>query len=144
MFFRSVDFENLNGEKSWSWHSGGWNAYCHSKLANVMFTYYLSKKLNGKKITVNCLHPGFVASNFGNNNGLFPRSLINIAKFFGAINVKKGSETSTYLASSDEVEGMTGKYFADCAVQKSSRQSRVEKDIEKLRLVSEEFTSEYL
>ena len=139
-----MDFENLNGEKSWSWYSGGWNAYCRSKLANVMFTYKLSKKLNVKKITANCLHPGFVSSKFGNNNGLFSRSIIQTAKFFGAINVKKGSETSTYLASSDEVEGVSGKYFAACSMKKSSRQSHIEKDIEKLWSVSEDFTSEYL
>jgi len=139
-----MDFENLNGEKNWSWYGGGWNAYCRSKLANIMFTYHLSTKLKDKNITANSLHPGFVASKFGNNNGIFSRSIIKTAKFFGAINVKKGSETSTYLASSEEVEGISGKYFAACSVQKSSKQSRVEKDIEKLWDISKDFTSEYL
>ena len=139
-----MDFDNLNGEKNWSWFGGGWNAYCCSKLANIMFTYNLSKKLEGKQITANCLHPGFVASKFGDNNGLFSLSIIKTAKFFGAIGVKKGSETSTYLASSDEVEGVSGKYFASCSLQKSSKQSHIEKDIEKLWSISEDFTSEYL
>ena len=139
-----MDFDNLNGEKNWSWYGGGWNAYCCSKLANIMFTYQLSKKLEGKQITANCLHPGFVASKFGDNNGLFSRSIIKTAKFFGAIGVKKGSETSTYLSSSDEVEGISGKYFASCTAQKSSKQSHIEKDIEKLWSISEEYTSEYL
>jgi NAD(P)-dependent dehydrogenase (short-subunit alcohol dehydrogenase family) len=128
-----MDFENLNGEKSYS----GRKAYQCSKLANVMFTYSLANQLNPDQITVNCLHPGFVRTGFGDNNsGLFKIGL-KVAKAFAAISVNRGAETSIYLASSPEVEGVTGKYFEKKKAVPSSKASYNQDAIQKLWEISE-------
>ncbi len=88
----------------------GWKSYCRSKLLNVFFTYSFKKEIKSK-VTCNCLHPGFVNSNFGNNNKLYFKSLLNLVRKFVAISTKKGSETIIYLAESDEVKDISGKYF---------------------------------
>ena len=88
----------------------GWGAYSLSKLMNVLFTYELARRLEGHPVTVNCLHPGFVASNFGKNNSGIIKFLISLLQL-GAISSEKGAETILYLASSPEVEGVTGRYF---------------------------------
>ena len=75
------EFDNLNGEKKYK----GFDTYKKSKLANVMFTYELAKRVEKKGITANCLHPGFVATKFGNNNNLLWRSFIGFAKLLTAI-----------------------------------------------------------
>lgn len=103
----NIDFENLQGEKKYS----GWGAYCQSKLANVLFTYELARKLSKTKITANALHPGVVGTNFGiNNKGLIGKLIQLYLKIF-SISDKEGAETSIYLASSTEVQVVTGKYF---------------------------------
>ena len=68
----------------------GWKSYCRSKLLNVFFTYSFKKEIKSK-VTCNCLHPGFVNSNFGNNNKLYFKSLLNLVRKFVAISTKKGS-----------------------------------------------------
>ena len=91
----------------------GWGAYSQSKLANLYFTYELSRRLEGQNITVNALHPGFVDTNFGVSNGGLGGWMMSLFQKIGAIPPEKGAETSIYLASSPEVEGITGKYFAN-------------------------------
>jgi NAD(P)-dependent dehydrogenase (short-subunit alcohol dehydrogenase family) len=87
-------------------------AYSQSKLANVLFSNALARRLEGTQVTVNSLHPGTVASRFGDNaQGLWMRLGIAAIKRIGAVSPAKGAETSVYLASSPEVEGVTGKYF---------------------------------
>ncbi|SRR6266487_111874 len=90
----------------------GWRAYGQSKLAEVLFTYELARRLQGTGVTANCLHPGFVASNFGQSNA---NPIVRpLMKFFFSnlgISTEEGAKTSLYLASSPEVEGITGKYF---------------------------------
>lgn len=101
-------------------HYGGMQAYGQAKLALILFTYELARRLEGTGVTVNALHPGFVASNFGKNNSgsLFER-LFALATIF-AINTEEGAKTSIYLASSSDVEGVTGKYFVKRASKKSA------------------------
>ncbi len=114
-----MEFENLNGEQEYK----AWKAYQKSKLANVLFTYELLKKVPAD-ITVNCLHPGFVATNFGHNNGGFVGPVLKIAQRISAINPEEGAETSIFLCSSPEVKGFSGKYFFKCKPKISSQESR--------------------
>jgi NAD(P)-dependent dehydrogenase (short-subunit alcohol dehydrogenase family) len=97
----------------------GWDAYKRSKLANLLFTYELARRLEGTRVTANALHPGLVASDFGTNNrGLF-RLMKPVINIF-AISNERGAQTSVYLASSPEVEGVTGQYFVRRKAVRSS------------------------
>jgi NAD(P)-dependent dehydrogenase (short-subunit alcohol dehydrogenase family) len=88
------------------------NAYGQSKLALVLFTYELARRLQGTGVTANCLHPGFVATNIGQNSaGPIVRAIIKLI-FSRGLSPEEGAKTSIYLASSPDVEGVTGKYFA--------------------------------
>jgi NAD(P)-dependent dehydrogenase (short-subunit alcohol dehydrogenase family) len=100
-----VNFDDLQNQRGYN----GMRAYSMSKLMNVLFTYELAQRLQGTNATANCLHPGFVASNFGGNNGWFVR--LGMSFMSGRISVEAGSKCSIYLASAPEVEGVTGKYF---------------------------------
>ncbi|MBC7815101.1 MAG: SDR family oxidoreductase [Burkholderiales bacterium] len=91
---------------------GGWRVYAQSKLANILFTRELAKRLQGTGVTANAVHPGFVATGFLRNNGLLFGILMTLARPV-ARSVKKGAETIIYLASSPEAEGVTGKYVHD-------------------------------
>ena len=111
----SLDFDNLQGEK----HFNGMQAYGQSKLANVLFTYALAHRLEGIGVTVNALHPGFIATGFAHNNGsLYDFGMKLISPFIRK--PEQGAQTSIYLAASPEVEGVTGKYFVDCKPVQSS------------------------
>ncbi len=114
-----MEFENLNGEQEYK----AWKAYQKSKLANVLFTYELLKKVPAD-ITVNCLHPGFVATNFGHNIGGFFGPVLKIAQRISAIDPEEGAKTSIFLCSAPEVKGVSGKYFYKCQPKTSSRESR--------------------
>jgi len=132
----SLDFDNLQGEK----HFAAMQAYGQSKLANVLFTYELARRLEGTGVTVNALHPGFIATGFARNNGAF----FNFGmKLIGPFIRKpdQGAQTSIYLASSPEVEGVSGKYFIDCKAVDSSPRSHDQALAEKLWQVSLELTS---
>ena len=136
----SFEFDNLNGEKKYR----GFKAYQKSKLANVMFTYELAKKVKDRGITANCLHPGFVASKFGNNNNLLWRGIIGFAKALTAINVKKGAKNSIHLACSDDVKDISGRFFSNCKVKKGSGKAKNEEHNEKLWEISENAVSPFL
>jgi NAD(P)-dependent dehydrogenase (short-subunit alcohol dehydrogenase family) len=84
--------------------------YAQSKLANLLFTYELARRLEGTGVTANAAHPGFVASNFMAGNGIFGWFMRLWAGNFG-IDVQQGARTPIYLATSPEVEGISGKYF---------------------------------
>lgn len=116
---KQINFDDVEFKKSFS----GWTVYGHSKLANVMFTYELARRLEGTRVTANALHPGFVATGFGHNNGGLVRTGINLVQKIVAKRPEQGAETSIYLASSPEVEGVTGKYFSDKKEIKSSAAS---------------------
>lgn len=136
----SVDFDDLNGQKVYRKRMGGWIAYQRSKLTNIMFTYALARRLEGTTVTVNALHPGFVKTRFGKDNGGAFAVILNIGMRFSAISVEKGAATQIYLARSPEVEGVSGKYFSKSRQASSSKQSKNEADQERLWTISEEMT----
>ena len=111
----TLDFDDLQGEERYD----RWLAYKRSKLANIMFTYELARRLEGRKITANCLHPGFVATDIGARHGFVPAIFWSIGKLY-AIRPEEGARTSVYLASSPEIEGITGHYFTRCKAKRSS------------------------
>ncbi len=113
---KGINFEDVEFKTGYS----GWTAYGHSKLANVMFTYELARRLEGTHVTANVLHPGFVATGFGHNNGGLMRTGMNIVQKIAARKPEQGAQTSVYLASSPEVEGLSGQFFADSKALKSS------------------------
>ncbi|MGO8920000.1 MAG: SDR family oxidoreductase [Stellaceae bacterium] len=104
----TLDFGDLQSAKSYR----GFSVYGRSKLANILFTRELARRLAGTGVTANCLHPGFVATRFGDNNGGLIRLGIGIAKNLFAISPEKGAETIVYLAASPEVAAVSGGYFA--------------------------------
>ncbi len=97
----------------------GWHAYKRSKLANIYLTYVLAEKYKNKNITVNCLHPGLVNSDFANNNSLRYKIMSSLIKCFG-ISTQEGALTSIYLASEESLENISGLYFDKCRPRKSS------------------------
>ena len=133
------EFDNMNGEKKYS----GFDVYKKSKLANVMFTYELAKRVKDKGITANCLHPGFVSTNFGKNNNFLWRNVIRMAMMLTAISVKDGAKTSIHLACSDKVKDITGRFFANCEVKKGSSKAKNEEHNQKLWELSEEFVKPF-
>ena len=130
-----LDFDNIQGIDDYK----GWPAYGRSKLMNIMFSYECHRRFSDSGVTFNCLHPGFVNSSFGNNNAGIARELLNVAKSLFAINVEKGARTSVYLASSEDVEGVSGKYFDKCKAVESSKVSYNVEDQKQLWELSELF-----
>jgi NAD(P)-dependent dehydrogenase (short-subunit alcohol dehydrogenase family) len=102
-----LDFDDLQSSRAY----GGWRAYQRSKLANILFTSELARRLEGTGVTANCLHPGFVATGFGDNNSGLWHVGIAVGKRLMATSVERGAEMPVYLASSPDVEGVTGQYF---------------------------------
>lgn len=117
----TLDFDNLQGERRFTPMS----AYSRSKLANVLFTYALARRLQESSVTANCLHPGVVATGFGRETtGLFKIGLMIARRFF--ISAKRGAKTSIFLASSPSVAGQSGGYYARSAPATSLATSRDE------------------
>ena len=131
----NIHFDDIHFLKNYN----GYTAYAQSKLANILFTKSLAKRLKDQNITVNALHPGNVASNFGKNNGLIRYWAKRLIKR-NFIPAAKGAETTIYIATSDEVEGITGEYFVDSKVVASSDLSNDEKLGERLWELSEALT----
>jgi NAD(P)-dependent dehydrogenase (short-subunit alcohol dehydrogenase family) len=129
----TIDFNDLQAERSYS----GMRAYGQSKLANVLFTYELARRLEGSNVTVNCLHPGVIATNiFRDISGL-----VGTASKLFLKSPKRGAETSIYVATSPEVEGVTSKYFDDKKAVRSSPESYDEAIAQRLWQVSEQLTN---
>ena len=132
----SIDFDDLQDKHNYS----SWQAYGQSKLANILFTYELARRLEGTGVTVNALHPGFVATNFGANNAGFLGTLVRRFMNLFSIDVETGAQTSIYLAASAEVEGVTGKYFVKQQAVASSEISYDQTTAKRLWEISEEMT----
>jgi NAD(P)-dependent dehydrogenase (short-subunit alcohol dehydrogenase family) len=105
-----LDFDDLQMRRRFD----GWLAYRNSKLCNILFTRELARRLQGSGITANCLHPGFVATRFGDNTGGLFRAGVGFAKRVMAISVEEGAETPVYCATSPELAGVSGLYFGKC------------------------------
>jgi NAD(P)-dependent dehydrogenase (short-subunit alcohol dehydrogenase family) len=130
-----LDFDDLQGKRRY----GGWQAYCRSKLENLLFTYELARRLAGAGVTVNALHPGFVATGFAANNA-GAGSLLHLgARLFGR-SPEKGARTIVYLACAPEPAGVTGLYFVDERPVQSSPASHDETAARRLWQVSLELT----
>jgi len=130
-----IDFNNLQNKRRYA----GFRVYAQSKLMNVLFTYELSRRLEGSGVTANALHPGFVASGFAKNNGFLFRLAMPLAQL-GALSPEEGARTSIYLASSPEVEGVSGKYFTKEQTVQSDPASYDEQTARQLWDVSLELT----
>jgi retinol dehydrogenase 12 len=109
-----IDLSHRNEQASFSL-----NVYSNAKLATVMATYALARRLHGSGVTVNCLHPGVVATSFGRNNGGWIKTLSTVAAPF-LLTPQRGAATSVYLASAAEVENITGGYFVKAKPSPSS------------------------
>ncbi len=105
------DVRNLQSEQKF----GTFSTYCNTKLLNILFTFELAEKLKGTGITVNTLHPGVVNTNFAGELKGILNILNQMFKPF-LLSPEKGAATSIYLASSDEVKTISGKYFEKCKV----------------------------
>jgi NAD(P)-dependent dehydrogenase (short-subunit alcohol dehydrogenase family) len=130
-----LPFDDLMSTKSWR----PFLTYSRSKLANILFTRELARRLADTGVTANSLHPGFVASNFAREGDT--GKLGNLAMIVGrpfAISAPKGAETSVYLASSPQVDGVTGQYFAKSAFAKPSKAAEDDAAAARLWAVSEQ------
>jgi NAD(P)-dependent dehydrogenase (short-subunit alcohol dehydrogenase family) len=116
--FGTMNFDDIEGARQYR----PMRIYGQSKLANILFTYELARRLEGTRVTVNCLHPGAVATGLAKNNGAWAKVLTAMLRPFFRT-PESGAATSIYLASSAEVEGVTGKYFVDCKEARSSKDS---------------------
>ncbi len=114
---------------------GPMRAYGQSKLANLLFTFELARRLEGTQVAVNALHPGFVATNLGKQN-LIARPFVSLLFFLFGRSPQKGARTPIYLATSEEVDGVSGKYFVDCEPVRSSPASHNRSDAARLWEIS--------
>jgi len=122
-----MDFSDLQMEKGYS----GFAMYGRSKLMNILFTRELARRLEGSGVTANCLHPGFVATRFGDASGGLGSFVVKTAKKF-ALTPEEGAKTIIYLASSAEVNGVSGKYFHKCQQELPSAEAQNDADARRL------------
>lgn len=122
-----IDWDNLQGEKSY----GQLYNYGLSKLFNIWFTQELSNRLSSEGITVNCLHPGTVNTGFGSTAAGFFKRLVNLGARF-LLPPNKGAATSVYLASSSDVQGISGHYFSNRRRSKISKIAQKEEYAKRL------------
>jgi NAD(P)-dependent dehydrogenase (short-subunit alcohol dehydrogenase family) len=107
----TLDFGDLQSERRYK----SFEVYGRTKLANIMFTYALARRLEGSGVTINAHHPGFVASNFGSGNRLPVAPVMFLARPF-VLSPAQGARTALWLASSQDVQGVNGKYFTNSKI----------------------------
>ncbi len=128
-----LDFNDLQSRHGYI----GFAAYSKSKLCNILFTRELARRIAGTGVTANSLHPGFVATRFGDQSGGVMQRLVSIAKPVGAISPEEGAKTIVYLASSAEPAAVSGEYFYKCKVAQPTAEARNDADARRLWDVSE-------
>ncbi|MGE3728494.1 MAG: SDR family oxidoreductase [Candidatus Sericytochromatia bacterium] len=111
-----IDFANLQGEEHYSLTQ----AYAQSKLANVLFTYALARRLEGTGVSANCLHPGVVATDIWSKGPSWTQPFAKVIQKF-MISPEKGAETMVYLATSQALNPDSGRYYDNCKAVKSSK-----------------------
>ena len=112
-----IDFNDIEMSNNYN----GWKCYKKSKLCNILFTKKLSDLTSKNNITVNCLHPGFVKTEFGKNNKGFVSLAIKLLMNFFAITVEEGAKTIIHLANSEDVKDITGKYYYKSKIKQPSQ-----------------------
>lgn len=127
-----LDFDDLQSAKKYS----GFAVYGRSKLCNILFNRELARRIDGSRVTANCLHPGFVATRFGDESGGIVSVAVKIAKPIGAISPQEGAKTIVYLASSLEVEGKSGGYYYKNALAVPTKEAQSDEDAKRLWDVS--------
>lgn len=132
--FANLTFKNLQYQNG---GYAGWKAYCRSKLCNILFTRELSRRLGDRSTVTNALHPGTVASGFGNGVSGIGGRLMRLARPF-MISEEKGAETSIYLATSGEGYTVNGKYFKNKKIVEPSKEARSDYNAKRLWEISEE------
>tara|TARA_Y100001934_G_scaffold40732_1_gene48692 strand:+ start:613 stop:1464 length:852 start_codon:yes stop_codon:yes gene_type:complete len=138
-FVKRMNFNDIHSKKSYK----PFQVYGYTKLANILFTKKLSSILESEKITVNSLHPGVVGTSFGQNNSNNLNKVLSfIAKPFMRTS-EKGAETSIYLCSSPDVSDISGQYFYNCKVAKTSKWAQSKEDADKLWDLSEKMTRSF-
>jgi NAD(P)-dependent dehydrogenase (short-subunit alcohol dehydrogenase family) len=130
-----INFDDLQAERGYS----SFRVYSNSKLMNLLFTRELSRRLADQKITVNAVHPGMVASDFMTKPGIMGKIANAFVQLFG-ISPEAGARTSVFLASSPEVEGVTGKYFVKSKARTPSKDAQSDEAARRLWEVSEKLT----
>jgi NAD(P)-dependent dehydrogenase (short-subunit alcohol dehydrogenase family) len=113
----ALDFDDLQSARGYR----GFMAYSRSKLCNILYTRELARRSAGTGVTANCLHPGFVATRFGDASGGLFSYVVRASKQVFAISSEKGAETLVYLASSPEVATISGGYFYQCQLATPTR-----------------------
>jgi len=116
----AIPFDDLNGERGFS----GWLAYGWTKLANILFTIELARRLEGSGVTATCLHPGVVATGFGREGPLLVREFQRLLGRVFLLDPTQGADTLVWLASSPEVAGASGGYYAKRRLVTPSRAAR--------------------
>ena len=130
-----LDLDDPNLEHGWS----SWRSYSNSKLANILFTRELARRLDGTGVTANCLHPGVVRTGFGRDARPLMRVGITIAKPF-MLSPDRGADTMVYLASSPDVAAKTGGYYVKRQLREPSAAARDDGLARRLWEVSERLT----
>ena len=128
-----LDFDDLQSRRGYT----GFPVYSRSKLCNILFNRELARRLSAG-VTANALHPGFVATRFGNDSGGIVRTVLKIAKPIGAISPEEGAQTIIYLASSPEVVGVSGQYFYESKPTTPTAEARNDEDARKLWEISQQ------
>ena len=134
-----IPLDDMRGERSYG--PFGFGRYSQTKLANILFTRELARRLEGTGVTANCFHPGFVASGFNRNNGALMAFGMTIARPFGRSS-EKGAETLVWLVDSPEVAGESGGYFLDKRRILPSAAGQDAEAARRLWVLSEEQTGE--
>jgi NAD(P)-dependent dehydrogenase (short-subunit alcohol dehydrogenase family) len=126
-----LDFDDLQSTRGYS----GFKVYGRSKLCNILYTRELARRMSGTGVTANCLHPGFVATRFGDQSGGLFAHVVRLAKVL-AISPERGAETIVHLAASEAVANVSGAYFYQCRVTSPTREAQDNAAAEKLWLES--------